>query len=654
VALQAVLSATLDALVVDNQANGIDLLSMLAAGGHGRINLVLQETHDHGMQYLEGFKPLRELVQPSEGSEALADALLRETYLLDSLDALPSPLPPNACFVTRDGAVAHGNGRLSLWSAEEGDSNPMARQQKLDELNAEQAELQTALDALNREIQTSTGQQESLQVRLTSAASALQEARRVLAVKEGEAQVIQGEASGARKRQETVGFELQALIEQTSEGSGRREELASKIEEKRRELTEVRGTIQSRTESLRIVEDSRAKQLNEFSEQRVLLSEARQRLQQLDNQLQSQKSRIQELEHLIENRSKGADTYQQKIQSLQDSSKAIEEEIPALLEQLKKEQDRLQELRNHRQTGTEELRTMEGELRGRRHHADELRARRNLLQIEQTEKSTRRQAAFERLASDYNVSLEDIMGAPEPEWEEGVRPDKDKLETRIAELKTKLESMGPVNLVAIEEHQELEERFAFLTQQQQDLINAKTQLIEMIKKINATTTELFKTTFDQVNEHFAVTFTRLFGGGSAKLVLLDEEDILESGIEIIARPPGKKLQTISLLSGGERTMTAVALLFALFKVKPSPFCVLDEIDAALDESNIGRFVEMVQDYLSMSQFVVISHSRKTIAAADVLYGVTMQTRGISKIVSVKMNDGKKEPELIDAPAVATT
>jgi len=208
----------------------------------------------------------------------------------------------------------------------------------------------------------------------------------------------------------------------------------------------------------------------------------------------------------------------------------------------------------------------------------------------------------------------------------------------MGELREIIDSMGPVNLVAIEEHAEYEERYAFLNKQQEDLIAAKQQLLEMIKTINATTTELFTETFNKVNANFEGIFKQLFGGGSAKLVLTDDEDVLEAGIEIIARPPGKKLQTISLLSGGERTMTAVALLFSLFKVKPSPFCVLDELDAALDDANINRFVDALKEFLTMSQFIIITHSRQTIAAADVIYGVTMQTRGISKVVSMKFTD----------------
>jgi chromosome segregation protein len=204
--------------------------------------------------------------------------------------------------------------------------------------------------------------------------------------------------------------------------------------------------------------------------------------------------------------------------------------------------------------------------------------------------------------------------------------------------------MGAVNLVAIEELQELEDLYQFQVHQQEDLIKGKQQLLEMIKKIEKESTERFVKTFEQVNINFQMMFQKLFGGGTAKLVLVDENDVLECGIDIIARPPGKKLQTVSLLSGGERTMTAVGLLFSLYMVKPSPFCVLDELDAALDDANIGRFVAVVKEFVAKSQFIVITHNQQTITAADVLYGVTMQQKGVSKIVSVKLTDHDKTPK----------
>ena len=176
--------------------------------------------------------------------------------------------------------------------------------------------------------------------------------------------------------------------------------------------------------------------------------------------------------------------------------------------------------------------------------------------------------------------------------------------------------------------------------------------MDLIRKINDTTTSLFTETFNQVNGNFQELFKQLFGGGNAKLVLVDEENVLESGIEIIARPPGKKLQTVSLLSGGERTLTAVALLFSLFKVKPSAFCLTDELDAALDDSNIARYLEMLKGFILGTQFIVITHNRQTIGRADALYGVTMEKRGISKIVSVKFHDEAEAKPAAETPAAA--
>jgi chromosome segregation protein len=216
----------------------------------------------------------------------------------------------------------------------------------------------------------------------------------------------------------------------------------------------------------------------------------------------------------------------------------------------------------------------------------------------------------------------------------------DELIAEIEKLKKHCESYGAVNLVAIEEFEELKGRYEFLTKQQSDLLTAREQLMSTIQKINRTTRQMFTDTFVKVNEEFKVYFRMLFGGGEAQLVLLDPENALECGIDIVARPPGKKLQNISLMSGGEKTLTAIALIFGVFKVNPSPFCVLDEIDAALDESNVGRFANMLKEFAKIAQFIVITHNKNTMNAADIMYGVTMQERGVSRIVSVKFNEHK--------------
>ena len=246
--------------------------------------------------------------------------------------------------------------------------------------------------------------------------------------------------------------------------------------------------------------------------------------------------------------------------------------------------------------------------------------------------------------------------APEPveEVELGLPedgPDWKFVEAVVADLKRRLDSMGPVNLDAIEEFDELEERHLFTKNQHDDLVNSKEKLLEIIDRINTESERLFAETFKAVSKNFKGMFKRLFGEkAKADLILQDEEDPLECGIEVIAKPPGKKLQSISLLSGGERSMTAVALLFSIYMVKPSPFCVLDELDAPLDESNIGRFLKVLDAFIDQSQFIIVTHSKRTMERADVMYGVTMEEFGVSKPVGMRLTSEKDSDK--DKPKTA--
>ena len=222
----------------------------------------------------------------------------------------------------------------------------------------------------------------------------------------------------------------------------------------------------------------------------------------------------------------------------------------------------------------------------------------------------------------------------------------DEIKTEVDALRQRLGAMGAVNLVAIEEYAELKQRFEFLQAQNNDLAGAKARLLKAIDDINQTSLLQFKVTFEQIRKNFAYTFQILFGGGRAEIELVTAEDPLESGIEIIAQPPGTKLKSITLLSGGQKTLTAVALLFALYMVKPSPFCLLDELDAPLDESNIHRFTNLLKQFVKDSQFIIITHNKSTIAAADAIYGVTMQERGVSKTLSMRFNQERGEAEAL--------
>jgi chromosome segregation protein len=214
----------------------------------------------------------------------------------------------------------------------------------------------------------------------------------------------------------------------------------------------------------------------------------------------------------------------------------------------------------------------------------------------------------------------------------------------IAELRDRMAGMGSINLVAVEEYSSLRDRHDFLTKQSDDLWKAKEELTKAIEELNQTSLKLFTDTFEQVRKNFKFTFERLFVGGAADLTMVQAEDPLESGIEIVAQPPGTKLRGITLLSGGQKTMTAVALLFAIYMVKPSPLCVLDELDAPLDDTNVTRFTDIIREFTRFSQFVIITHNKRTVSAADAIFGATMQEKGVTRLFSMRFNKERDEAE----------
>ena len=254
------------------------------------------------------------------------------------------------------------------------------------------------------------------------------------------------------------------------------------------------------------------------------------------------------------------------------------------------------------------------------------------IQLTLAEKRLELQHLAANLREKYDVQL-DALAA---ECRENP-PTQAELSADIDDLRSRLERMGEVNLAAIGEYEELTERFRFISQQKEDLERSIADLQQTIIKLNRVCRLRFKESFDAINEKFEAIFPRLFRGGKARLMLTDENDFLETGVDIIVQPPGKKLQSITLLSGGEKALTAVSLLFAIFLTKPSPFCFLDEVDAPLDDANLDRFTDIIKEMSEHSQFVLVTHNKKSMQAAEVLYGITMAEPGVSKIVSVHLN-----------------
>ena len=365
--------------------------------------------------------------------------------------------------------------------------------------------------------------------------------------------------------------------------------------------------------------------------------------------------RLRELTQIIEQRRGELSSFVGRKERAESEILESRSRIEALQHDREQVNAQTAELLAQKQTQDKDITDREESLRESRRGLTEQQERRSGLEVELAQKDMAVQNLRERIQQKYHLKLDDIRSecititfadegpakvhvmSPEEMAAAGAATDWAAVAQQVEALQGRIDEMGPVNLVAIEEYEETEQRYQFLSQQHDDLVQAKAQLLEVINRINLQTRDMFKETFEKIRDNFRAMFTEVFGGGKADLVLMDENDLLESGIDIVARPPGKQLQTISLLSGGEQTMTAVSLLFSIYQVKPSPFCVLDELDAPLDESNINRFIRVLQRFLVHSQFIIITHNKRTIGMADVLYGITMQEHGVSKIVSVKFH-----------------
>ncbi len=376
-----------------------------------------------------------------------------------------------------------------------------------------------------------------------------------------------------------------------------------------------------------------------LTERRIAASQMEQELSFIGQQRDAANRRRAELSHTVSGREGQIAGYEDSIRRLTDESGDLLSQLDELKEKASAFVDCINEGRGQRAEMLEKITVADQDAARKRADLDRAKDIRGRLEVASAEATMRRQNVYEHLQDEYGLFADAVMREPDPEWKRGVVPPMEELEGTVGRLQAEIAALGPVNMVAIDECRELEERYAKEKAQEEDLLAAKAQLLDLINNLNGTSGGMFRSTFEQANRNFQTMFTRLFGGGEARLVLLEnEEDPLECGIDIIARPPGKRPQSVTLLSGGERTMTAVALLFSIFMIKPAPFCMLDELDAALDDANIGRFVEQLKEFLRQSQFLIITHNQHTIAGSDLVYGVSQQEKGVSRVISMKLSD----------------
>jgi chromosome segregation protein len=517
------------------------------------------------------------------------------------------------------------------------DGGLLARRRRLAEARAERERRLRTIAAASHlsaavecELRTRQRALAGASARLSEAEARHRAAREALALGE------QQEAHVARRLQELAGqIEEQQRLRDIAEAAERT------IEETRVEIDADLGVVDRRLEDVRGAlerhDQARAERLSARHAIELEVAEAEAELKAVEREIEHVSAAEQALDVARTERAAERARLEQECERLEEEKRATAAEIETLNDALDGTQGELRTRLEAARDGEERRTGFESELKAlRREHAETVE-RRHERQLARQEIEHERGTLRAHLAETYDGATDvAALTARVPLGGDEHELGLELLATRLEEVRRKLANLGPVNMLALDEFEEESARLEFLTRQRDDLVAARQQLEEAIRRINRTARELFVQTFDQVRANFDATFKTLFEGGQADVLLADPEDPLESPIEIVASPRGKRIATINLLSGGERALTALSLLFAIYRVKPSPFCILDEVDAPLDDANVSRFVNMIRHFSRETQFIVVTHNKRTMEAADYLYGVTMEEPGVSALVSVSL------------------
>lgn len=585
------------------------------------------------------------LVEVDEANRPLVHRLLAHTWLVDSLEAaldLSKSAGRGLRFVTESGQVVEADGAVIVGPAEKTlglvsrRSELRSLEQSIEDLSERLEDLQAEIDEIAADVGNQDEAVGDMLNRHRDAASAVTQAEsRVASLNDQQQQF--------NLAHQALLADLQSAADQQQKGEAERQsaretqqETQAAVVKLQTQFDEIAAEVIQAEEALSIASEHATAARVAVASNSQQLESARTRLQQLtDSQNERRRAVAEARQQLAETEQRRQSTELKILQTTSELA-AIFVEKETLhresnqLEALQKQQS--EQLAEYARLGAgieRKLRKQEEESRRQVMEGEKLRLERNSL--------------AERLRDDYGIEIAEIDVDSSLEATE----QRDAIESEISSLRQKISNAGAVNMDALQELDELEERYQTLSSQYNDLTDARKSLERIIARINTDSRRLFAETLDVIRDNFRTLFRKSFGGGQADLLLEEGVDILESGIEIVATPPGKPQFSNSLLSGGERALTAVALIMAIFQFRPSPFCVLDEVDAPFDEANVGRFVNVLTEFLGFTRFVIVTHSKKTMTSASTLYGITMQESGVSKPVSVRFEDVSEDGEISD-------
>jgi chromosome segregation protein len=568
--------------------------------------------------------------------------ILGKTIVVDSLETaidLSADLGRGYRIVTMAGEFL--DSAIALAAGPMGKATGLiSRKSRLRELETQLADLSLQITAIDDKRERNEQQNEHLAKLCKELRTAIYEANTEKVEVNSKLSLLEQNIKRLSEEQPSILGEIGLIEEQIAQSVKKEYDSKQKLEELEEINTQRQAHIAELEGNLDGQKKLQQQKAAELTEIKVMIGQIAEQCKAVKQKISSIQSQLQHAQMAVESARAELAGSSQQIDQTQRNILAAENTVSELYVEKEQAQKTSIELHQKVEQLIEQQKQADQELRSHRARQTQVDQDMNQVKLELGQLQVKTEDLTQRVQEELQIN---IAEAYQNYQQENI--DWDAVKAEIADLRSKIERLGNVNVDSINEQDELEKRNEFLSTQVADLNSGKDQLQQLINRINKDSREKFRVTFEQVRVNFQELFRKLFGGGKADVVLENPEDILECGIEIVAKPPGKETRSISLMSGGEKTMTAIALLFAIFKSKPSPFCLLDEVDAALDEANNERFNLIVREFQKMSQFVIITHSKRTMSIADVLFGVTMQQQGVSKKISVRF-DQVEEPAAV--------
>lgn len=644
-AIETALGGALQHVVMNDERSARAAIAFLKSRQLGRATFLpldvirgrsIPEHDRRTIAGMEGFVGIAaELISCDSKYAQIAENLLGNVLISETLEhanRIAARCQYRFRVVTLEGDVVNAGGSMTGGSVQKKGANLLGRTRQIEQLDgeikstAEQitklrdkiSDLRKEQSIRNQNVDDLRSQGEQLRIDEQHQRAELQQLENEQRHLDEQSQLFQADSAGHKSEQEQLtksAKDAEARLEQLTKEEARLQEEIRVAEERRKAGESAKEQLQDQLTDLKIALAKTDQEKMSFEDQaariRADIGRAKQELSGLREMLVRQE--------------------EEASQHAAESVKQIEQ-----LNALKLKKDTCSEQtdlkRSERAELTRELEQGESETKEQRTQLRSIEDQLRQIEIAVNRLDVELDNLLRKLSEEYELSYELAKERyPIPE-------DVLAAQNEVRDLKRRISSLGEVNLGAIDEYERVKERYTFLNDQKNDLIEAKTTLYQVIREMDDEMSKRFRSTFEAIRGHFVVVFAKLFGGGRADLIMVDPDRVLDSGIDIVAQPPGKKLQNLQLLSGGERALTAIALLFAILQVKPVPFCVLDEVEAALDEANVARFAQYLREFSELTQFIVVTHRKGTMEEADVLYGVTMEEGGVSKLVSVRLED----------------